>query len=101
MNIFRKALSTNIMSSQIENLALIYKKHPTGVPIAGGHLTVEDVGFGSSASTPKGGLVLEHLYASFDPYMRGRMRSAEIKTYSPPFELNKPILSHGIARVLK
>src|SRR5271170_3963571 len=50
---------------------------------------------------PNGGLVLEYLYASFDSYMRGRMRSLEIKTYSPPFELNKPILSHGIARVLK
>src|SRR5271155_233337 len=102
MNIFRKALSTtNIMSSQTKNLALIYKKHPTGVPVAGEHLAVEDVGFDSSAQAPKGGLVLEHLYASFDPYMRGRMRSPEIKTYSPPFELNKPMLSHGIARVLK
>jgi hypothetical protein len=29
------------------------------------------------------------------------MRSPEIKTYSPPFELNKPMVSHGIARVLK
>jgi NADPH-dependent curcumin reductase CurA len=29
------------------------------------------------------------------------MRSPEIKTYFPPFELNKPIASHGIARVLK
>jgi NADPH-dependent curcumin reductase CurA len=89
------------MSPQTKNLALIYKKHPTGVPIAGEHLAVEDVGFDASAPAPKGGLVLEHLYASFDPYMRGRMRSPEIKTYSPPFELDKPMLSHGIARVLK
>jgi len=102
MNIFREALSTtDIMSSQTKNLALIYKKHPTSVPVAGEHLAVGDVGFDSSAPPPKGGLVLEHLYASFDPYMRGRMRSPEIKTYSPPFELNKRILSHGIACVLK
>jgi NADPH-dependent curcumin reductase CurA len=33
--------------------------------------------------------------------MRGRMRAPETKTYFPPFELNKPMLSHGIARVLK
>lgn len=29
------------------------------------------------------------------------MRSPEIKTYFPPFELNKPMVSHRIARVLK
>ena len=62
MTIFREALSTtNIMSSQTKNLALIYKKHPTGVPVADEHLAVEGVGFDSSATAPKGGLVLEHL----------------------------------------
>jgi NADPH-dependent curcumin reductase CurA len=101
MNIFRKALSTTIMSDQTKNLALIYKKHPTGVPVPGQDLAVEDVGFDSSAPAPKDGVVLEHLYASFDPYMRGRMRAPETKSYFPPFELNKPMLSHGIARVLK
>jgi NADPH-dependent curcumin reductase CurA len=70
-------------------------------PRPGEHFAVEDVGFDLSAPVPKGGLVLEHLYASFDPYMRGRMRSSEIKTYFPPFELNKPMVSHGITRVLK
>lgn len=89
------------MSTQTKNLALIYKKHPTGVPVPGEHLAVEDVGFDSSAPLPKDGVVLEHLYASFDPYMRGRMRSPEIKTYFPPFDLDKPMMSHGIARVVK
>jgi NADPH-dependent curcumin reductase CurA len=89
------------MSTQTKNLALIYKKHPTGVPVPGEHLAVEDVGFDLSAPLPKDGVVLEHLYASFDPYMRGRMRSPEIKTYFPPFELGKPMMSHGIARVVK
>jgi NADPH-dependent curcumin reductase CurA len=101
MNIFRRPLSTTIMSTQPKNLALIYKMHPTGVPVPGEHLTVEDVGFDSSAPAPRDAVVLEHLYASFDPYMRGRMRSPEIKTYFPPFDLNKPMLSHGIARVIK
>ena len=89
------------MSSQTKNLALVYKKHPTGFPVPGEHLVVEDVGFDSSAPAPKDGVVLEHLYSSFDPYMRGRMRAPEIETYFPPFELNKPMGSHGIARVLK
>jgi NADPH-dependent curcumin reductase CurA len=86
------------MSSRIKNLALIYKKHPIGVPVPGEHLAVEDVGFDSSAPAPKGSLVLEHLYAFIDLYMRGRMRSPEIKSYSLPFGLNKPMLSLG-ARV--
>lgn len=89
------------MSSQSKNLAVIYKKHPTGEPVPGEHLAVEDIGFDFSTPIPQNGVVLEHLYASFDPYMRGRMRSPEIKSYVPPFDLQKPILSHGIARVLK
>jgi NADPH-dependent curcumin reductase CurA len=65
------------------------------------HFAVEDVSFDLSTPAPKGGLVLEHRSASFDPYMRGQMRSPEIKTYFPPFELNKLMVSHGTARVLK
>ena len=45
-----------------------------------------------------GELLLETLYVSVDPYLRGRMSDA--KSYVPPFELNKPIHSGVVAKVL-
>ncbi|EGV44758.1 NADP-dependent oxidoreductase [Bizionia argentinensis JUB59] len=44
-------------------------------------------------------MLLETIYVSVDPYLRGRMSDA--KSYVAPFELNKPIHSGVIAKVLK
>lgn len=44
-------------------------------------------------------ILLEAMYFSVDPYMRGRMNDA--KSYAPPFELGKPISGGVIAKVLK
>jgi NADPH-dependent curcumin reductase CurA len=40
---------------------------------------------------------LNTLYLSVDPYMRGRMNDA--KSYTPPFEVDKPIEGAGVAKV--
>ncbi|KAK5988290.1 NADP-dependent oxidoreductase RED1 [Cladobotryum mycophilum] len=71
---------------------LIYKKVPTGLPVAGEHLVVE---------SRDGGIILEVLYASYDPYLRGKMRDPSIKSYSPPFQLDGPITNSTISKVLK
>ncbi|KAJ5186558.1 hypothetical protein N7449_011322 [Penicillium cf. viridicatum] len=84
-----------------ENKALIFKEIPDGYPVPGKHLVVESVAGSPKDSAPPNGLVLQTLYASFDPYMRPRMRSAEIKSYTPAFTLNKPIGSAAIAKVIK
>jgi NADPH-dependent curcumin reductase CurA len=39
------------------------------------------------------------MYFSVDPYMRGRMNDA--KSYTPPFEIGKPISGGVVAKVLK
>jgi NADPH:quinone reductase len=44
-------------------------------------------------------ILLEAMYFSVDPYMRGRMNNA--KSYTPPFEIGKPVTGGVIARVLK
>ena len=44
-------------------------------------------------------IVLEAMYFSVDPYMRGRMNDA--KSYASPFELGKPITGGVIAKVIK
>ncbi|KAL2151664.1 hypothetical protein VTH82DRAFT_6762 [Thermothelomyces myriococcoides] len=85
----------------MQNKTLIFKKVPTALPVPGEHLVIEDRGFDSEAPPPKGGVTLEILYSSFDPYQRGRMRDPSIKSYSPPYELGGPITNAAVARVLK
>ena len=45
-----------------------------------------------------GELLLKTTYVSVDPYLRGRMNDA--KSYTPPFELHKPITSGIVAEVI-
>ncbi|CAI6099061.1 unnamed protein product [Clonostachys chloroleuca] len=84
-----------------QNKTLIYKKTPTTSLVAGEHLVVEDRPIDLNEGPPEGGLVAEVLYASFDPYLRGRMRDPSVKHYAPAFELNKPVPEFTISRVLK
>ena len=53
----------------------------------------------SENTVNQGELLLETKYVSVDPYLRGRMSDA--KSYVPPFQLNKPIQSGVIAKVLE
>jgi len=46
-----------------------------------------------------GEVLVQNLYISVDPYMRGRMNDA--KSYVPPFELGKPMQGSAIGRVVK
>lgn len=45
-----------------------------------------------------GEILLQGMYYSVDPYMRGRMNDA--KSYAPPFEIDKPIAGSVIAKVV-
>ncbi|KAI2601808.1 NAD(P)-binding protein [Hypoxylon sp. NC1633] len=83
------------------NKTLIFKKIPTGFPVPGEHLVVENRPIDLDADPPKGGLIVEILSASFDPYLRNKMRDAKIKSYSPAFEINGPVINDTVARVLK
>lgn len=46
-----------------------------------------------------GELLLQIKFVSVDPYLRGRMN--DVKSYVPPFELHKPIVSGIIAEVIE
>lgn len=85
----------------VQNKGIIFKEIPTGWPEAGKHLTVEARDFDVEQAPPEGGVTVRTYYASFDPYQRGRMRPAHVKSYSPAFELNKPITNRTIMKVLK
>ncbi|KAH9885350.1 NAD(P)-binding protein [Xylariomycetidae sp. FL2044] len=84
----------------VANKTLIFKKIPTGLPVPGEHLLVEERQF-DLESTPSGGLIVEVMSASLDPYLRGKMRDPEIPSYKPAYTLNEAIDNDCIARVLK
>ena len=85
----------------VQNKRIIYKKVPDGVPIPGQDLAVETSTFDLDTAPPKGGITTKNLYFSFDPYLRGKMRSANEKSYSSSFNLGEPIWNYGVAQVLK
>jgi NADPH-dependent curcumin reductase CurA len=47
----------------------------------------------------EGELLLQSMFISVDPYMRGRMNDA--KSYVPPFELGKPLAGGVVAKVIE
>ncbi|KAI4135914.1 MAG: hypothetical protein LQ347_000250 [Umbilicaria vellea] len=85
----------------VQNKGLIFKAVPSGWPVAGKDLAIEAREFDLNASPPKDGIITKNFYVSFDPYQRGRMRAADKPSYSPPFDLGKPITNSAVARVLK
>ncbi|SMR41741.1 unnamed protein product [Zymoseptoria tritici ST99CH_1E4] len=85
----------------VQNKALIFAKVPSGWPVPGQDLTIESTEFDTEQAPPQGGFTAKVHYVSFDPYQRGRMRAPESKSYSPPFELGKPIDNSAILSVIK
>lgn len=80
--------------------AFIFKKVPDGFPVPGQDLVTETREIDLDA-VPAGGLILKGLQASFDPYMRGRMRDASIKSYFPSLTLDAPVTAAVVGKVLK
>lgn len=72
------------------------KNRPKGKPSISDFEFLEDE---AELGIAEGELLLETTYVSVDPYLRGRMSDA--KSYVPSFELNKPIQSGVIAKVLE
>jgi len=85
----------------VSNKRFVFKAVPKGLPKPGQDLTVEAEEFDLNQAPPAGGVIAKSLYSSFDPYMRGRMRDASIKSYSPAFALNEPIGSWTVAKIIK
>jgi NADPH-dependent curcumin reductase CurA len=85
----------------VANKTLIFKKFPTGLPVPGEHLIIEDHPIDLGAALVDGSLLVEIIYSSFDPYMRGRMHESDPKSYAPGFDIGGPMASHAVAKVLK
>ncbi len=78
----------------MQNKQILFNKIPEGMPQED-TFKIEDI------DTPKlesDGVLVQTLYISVDPYMRGRMTKAD--SYVQPFEIGKPIVSHVVAKVI-
>ncbi|EXJ67203.1 uncharacterized protein A1O5_09850 [Cladophialophora psammophila CBS 110553] len=89
-------------SHTTKNLALVFTKVPDRNPVPGEHIAVKDVGpFDLDQPLPSNGLLLETLYVSFDPYLRGLLRDPSVKSYLPAIPLGSPIAAATLSRVLR
>ncbi|MCJ1438715.1 hypothetical protein MMC27_008105 [Xylographa pallens] len=86
----------------VQNKALIFAKVPTALPVPGEHVTIEDRPLDLDAtSPPQDGLLTQQIYASLDPYLRGKLRLPSTQYYSTPFDLHEPLSNYCIAKVIK
>jgi hypothetical protein len=75
------------------NKTIILDKRPVGKPqLTDFRFTDEEI-----PQTGTGEVLLKTAYVSVDPYLRGRMN--DTKSYSPPFQLHKPVSSGIIAEI--
>ncbi|MBC7488591.1 MAG: NADP-dependent oxidoreductase [Cytophagaceae bacterium] len=76
------------------NKIIVLDKRPLGRPDITDFRFIQE----EMPQITEGEILLETLFVSVDPYLRGRMNDA--KSYVPPFELNKPVQSTIIAKVI-
>lgn len=77
------------------NQTIILKNRPEGKPSLSDFEFITEE---TDLTINSGEILLETVYVSVDPYLRGRMSDA--KSYIPAFELNKPIQSGIVAKVI-
>ncbi len=74
---------------------ILLNNRPVGKPtVSNFEFVTED----SELNISEGEVLLEAAYVSVDPYLRGRMSDA--KSYVPPFQLNQPVHSGVVAKVV-
>lgn len=85
----------------VQNEVLIYAELPHGEVVPGKHLKKETSEFDVDSVELNGGFVLKVHAISLDPYLKGRMRAPEVKSYSPPLEVGKPLETLGAGEVVR
>ncbi|KAI9284117.1 hypothetical protein BC943DRAFT_326368 [Umbelopsis sp. AD052] len=83
------------------NTKVIFNKIPTAFPQPGEHMVVAKSTIDLDTPLADGDFIVKTLVLSVDPYMRGRMRAPETKSYSPPFLVGEPMNGHVVAEVIK
>ncbi|KAJ7355252.1 hypothetical protein DFH08DRAFT_852009 [Mycena albidolilacea] len=86
----------------VTNVRVLFAAYPKDFPIPGEttvHDTSETIDLDSAPLN--GGFLIKTLVLSVDPYMRGRMRRPEVKSYAAGFTIGAPLAGYGVALVLR
>ncbi|KAI1790247.1 NAD(P)-binding protein [Ganoderma leucocontextum] len=86
----------------VKNGRYLFNEIPTGYPVPG-KTTIYDESETIDLDTVSlnGGVLVKVLVLSIDPYMRGRMRRAEAKSYNEPFKIGEPLMNWSVGLVLR
>ena len=79
----------------LQNTSIVLASRPQG-DVRPENFRRED---GPAAKPGEGQVLARIIYLSLDPYMRPRM--TEMNSYTPPFELDKPLLGGAVAEIVE
>ncbi len=79
----------------METKQIVLASRPVGTPTAANFRT-ENINL---PAIQEGEVLLQGMYFSVDPYMRGRMN--DIKSYTPPFQVDQPLVGSVVAKVIE
>ena len=79
----------------MKNKSIIFTQRPNGIPSSENFLLQEE----TVPTISDGEILLELVYVSVDPYLRGRMN--DVKSYIPAFEVGKPMISGAVAKIIE
>ncbi|KAI0357028.1 NAD-P-binding protein [Trametes cingulata] len=86
----------------VKNGRYLFNEVPTGFPEPGKTTIYDDSQTIDPDTVPlNGGFLVKVLVLSVDPYLRGKMRDASVKSYSPPFYIGEPLYNYGIGVVVR
>ncbi|KAF9523394.1 alcohol dehydrogenase [Crepidotus variabilis] len=85
----------------VTNGRVLFNSIPENFPVPGQTTVYDESETIDLEDVPlNGGVLIKTLDLSIDPYLRGKMRDPSIKSYSPPFEIGKPLYGGGIGVIL-
>ncbi|KAI0709915.1 NAD(P)-binding protein [Earliella scabrosa] len=86
----------------VKNGRFLFNEVPTGYPVPGKTTIYDESQTIDLDTVPlEGGFLLKVLVLSIDPYLRGRMRSPEKKSYNNPFVIGEPLANFGVGVVVR
>ncbi|KAM0756381.1 NAD(P)-binding protein [Meredithblackwellia eburnea MCA 4105] len=83
------------------NQTLIFEEIPTGFPIPGQTTKLVENSIDLDKPLQDGQVLTKTVVLSLDPYLRGKLRDPDVKSYAPAFELGKPLSNFGVSRVVR
>ncbi|KAK7691642.1 hypothetical protein QCA50_005041 [Cerrena zonata] len=88
--------------SPVTNARVLFNEIPQGYPDPNKTVVYDDSQtIDLDTVALDGGVLVKVLVLSIDPYMRGKMRHPDVKSYSPPFIVGEPISNFAVGLVIR